>query len=145
MSKYICPLRITPKVTFARVMRWSYTFCRLVVYRRRLLDLDWMSAYFFLCSFLNQFHFTLVFIVYFICSKLNFCYYSYVVTASEFWCISPSGISVRCSPLVPVMPTCGNHTGIMARRALLLPWKMDVSVVIPFPSENGNIGCSQNM
>ena len=76
-----------------------------------------MSAY-FLCSFLNQFHFTLVFIVDSICSKLNFWNYSYAVIASEFSRFSPSGITVQCSPLVPVMPTCGNHTDIMAGRAL---------------------------
>ena len=79
-----------------------------------------MSAY-FLCSFLNQFYFTLVFIVDSICSKLNFWNFSCVVIASEFSRVSPSDITVRCSALVRVMPTCRNNTGIMAGRTFLVP------------------------
>ena len=75
-----------------------------------------MSAY-FLCSYLNQFHFAVVFIADSICSKLKFRIYSYVVIASEFSRVSPSGVTVPCSPPVSVMLMCGNHTDVMAGRA----------------------------
>jgi len=43
---------MTHEVTFACFMRSSYTFCTSVVYNRRLLVFDWMSA--FLCVFISK-------------------------------------------------------------------------------------------